>query len=223
MLDVELLSLRENLTELYDEVTAQLVKCRKAVLDGDVALAKEIVGAEKRVNALELMIDKECENILALNQPVASDLRFVIAALKMSNDMERIGDNIKQIAKLLIQDAGMFRTYVMEGFKLTDMFDVSIDMVKEMGRAIKKADTKLVRKILSKDDALDKIDKQALDVASELILENQKHSKDILSMLLVIKKLERVGDLIKNIGEELIFHIEAKVVKHKKSKKDKNK
>lgn len=220
-LDIELQSLKENLIELQEETTSQLIKCRKAVFQGDTALAKEIVDAEKRVNALELMIDKECENILALNHPVATDLRFVIAALKISNDLERIGDNAKGIARVLIDDNTIFRDPVMEAFKLDEMFEVSIEMLSEMGKALEKGDTKLAKKILEKDDQLDKINKQAINVASDLIKDNPKKVKDILNLFAVIRKLERVGDLTKNVGEELIFHVEAKVVKHKKSKKDK--
>ena len=219
-LDIELLSLKENIIELHDEVSAQLIKCKKAIAKSDVSLAKDIISGEKRINALELMIDKDCENILALNHPVATDLRFVLAALKISNDLERVGDNAKGIARTLVEDSDVFRDNIVEGFKLMMMFDVAIEMLTEMGKALKNSDTSLARKILEKDDVLDKINKQAISVACDLIKDNPKQAKDILNVFSVIRKLERVGDLVKNVGEELIFHIEAKVVKHKK-KKDK--
>lgn len=218
-LDIELQSLKENLIELQEEATSQLAKLKKAIQKTDVSLAKEIIDGEKRVNALELMIDKECESILALNHPVATDLRFVLAALKISNDLERVGDNVKQIAKILIADKGLFSKKLMEHFKLQNMLEISLEMLSKMTGALREADTKMARKILNKDDHLDEIDKQSMETACKLINDSPKNAKEILTMLTIVKKIERIGDLTKNVGEELIFHIEAKVVKHKKDKK----
>ena len=165
----------------------------------------------------------ECENILALNQPVATDLRFVISCLKMSNDLERIGDNVKQIAKLLITNKKIFNEEAVRKFKLLKMFDVAIEMGQGMAKAFKKNDSKAVKKIMKMDEDLDKINGKAIEVASEIISERPKHVSEVIQMYTIINKLERVGDLTKNVGEEIVFHVEAKVIKHKKNKDKKDK
>jgi phosphate transport system protein len=105
-LEPELQALRDTLLEMLALANSQLTKCRKAINKLDVDTAKDIIESEKRVNELELCIDRDCENILALYNPVATDLRFVISALKISNDLERIGDNAKGVAKVIINDLG---------------------------------------------------------------------------------------------------------------------
>ena len=101
-LDTEIHLLREQLIEMQRIVRSQLSKCRSALLSFDTDLAREVLYNEKRVNALELKIDRDCENILALFNPVAVDLRFVLAALKINTNLERIGDNAEGIARYVL-------------------------------------------------------------------------------------------------------------------------
>src|SRR6478609_10988528 len=104
-LDIELGSLKENLLEMLDLVQKQLEKSKKALEQNDIALAQEVVEREKRVNALELVIDKDCENILALHNPVATDLRFVLSTIKICGDLESIGDITKGLARFIEKNA----------------------------------------------------------------------------------------------------------------------
>ena len=220
-LDPELEALKHNLTDMLVLVNSQLAKCKEATLNADVNLAKEVISIEKRVNAFDLAIDKDCENILALYTPVATDLRFVLASLKISNDLERIGDNAESIANLLIQVMEKATDEMISKFKLNEMFDVTISMLNDMEESIENEETVLARKIFAKDDFLNENNKNANAVADELIKEHPNRVKLILKLFSIVRKLERVGDLAKNIGEEVIFHIEAKVLKHKKDKRDK--
>lgn len=103
-LEIELQALKENLLEMMDLVIHQIVKCKEATLKADVSIAEEVIANEKRINSLELTIDKDCENILALHTPVATDLRFVLAVFKISADLERIGDNAKGISEFVIKN-----------------------------------------------------------------------------------------------------------------------
>ncbi|ELR69927.1 Phosphate transport system regulatory protein PhoU [Fulvivirga imtechensis AK7] len=208
---------------MLELVTSQLEKCKAATFDADADLAKEVISLEKRVNSLELSIDKRCENILALYNPVATDLRFVLAAFKISNDLERIGDNAEGIANFLFDIMEKAEDDMIEKFKLNMMFDVAISMLKDMEEAMENEDTKLARKIFKKDDFLNENNKNASKIAAELIQKYPNKIKLILKLFSIVRKLERVGDLTKNLGEELIFHIEAKVLKHKKDQKKKKK
>ncbi len=217
-LETELQALKENLLEMMDLVTSQLTKCRKALVKADPEPAKEVIATEKRVNALELIIDKDCENILALYNPVATDLRFVLASLKMGNDLERIGDNANVLAKFLSSDLQKKVRQNVDKFELEVMFEVAIEMLVNMSKAVKEKDAQLAMKILQKDTILNEHGKNASKVAVGLIKENPHDVKLILRLFSFARRMERVGDLITNLGEEVVFYVEAKMIKHKKGK-----
>lgn len=217
-LEIELQALKENLLEMMDLVSQQITKCKKATLSGDVTLAQEVLANEKRINALELTMDKDCENILALHNPVATDLRFVLAVLKITNDLERIGDNAKNIATFLTKNEKRLDQASIEKFGLEKMFDVSISMLSCLAKALKNDDAELARKTFKDEDLLNKKNKSGPKIAASLIEADPKNAKFIVRLLSVVNKLERVGDLAINIAEEVVFHVEAKVLKHKKDK-----
>lgn len=217
-LEIELQALKENLLEMMDLVSQQISKCKKATLSGDFALAEEVVVNEKRINALELTMDKDCENILALHNPVATDLRFVLAVLKITNDLERIGDNAKNIATFLIKSGHKLDQGSIEKFGIDKMYDVSISMLSCLGQALKNDDAELARKTFKDDEYLNKKNRSGPKIAAALIEADPKQAKLIVRMLAVVNKLERVGDLAINIAEEVVFHVEAKVLKHSKDK-----
>ena len=105
-----------------------------------------------------------------------------------------------------------------EKFNLEVMLDAAIDMLGDMSKAVKERDTELARKTIKKDVILNDHGKAALEVATELIKDNPDETKQVLRLYSVTRRIERIGDLIKNLGEEVVFHVEAKVIKHKKSK-----
>jgi phosphate transport system protein len=203
---------------MLELVKSQLEKSKKALENHDVELAHEVVEREKRVNALELLIDKDCENILALHTPVATDLRFVLSTIKICGDLESIGDITKALARY-IEKTGKKNAHGFEvKFQIPTMIETCISMLSDMGEAIEKADTDLAQKIAKKDILLNEINKNAPTVAAELIKNHGENVELILKLFTITRKLERVGDFIKNIGSEVVFHIEAKVLKHKKAK-----
>jgi len=220
-IEPELNALKDNLLEMMDLVTSQLTKCRKSYLKCDNEAAEEVLTNEKRVDALELNIDKDCENILALYNPVATDLRFVLTSLKMGNDLERIGDNARALAKFFSAHLKKRDKQFADKFKLEEMFDVSIDMMKDMTVAMRNKDTELARKTISKDVLLNDLGKNAIDIATDLIKDNPDEVKLIIRLFSITRRMERIGDLIKNLGEEIVFHVEAKVIKHVKENEKK--
>lgn len=220
-IEPELNALKDNLLEMMDLVTSQLRKCRKSYLKCDNEAAEEVLTNEKRVDALELNIDKDCENILALYNPVATDLRFVLTSLKMGNDLERIGDNARALAKFFSVHLKKRDKQFADKFKLEEMFDVSIDMLKDMSVAMRTKDTEFARKTISKDALLNDLGKNAINIAADLIKDNPDEVKLIIRLFSITRRMERIGDLIKNLGEEIVFHVEAKVIKHVKENEKK--
>ncbi len=216
-IEPELQALRENLLDMLSMVKAQLEKCRTAILDRDDALAEAVIADERRINGQELAIDRDCENILALHTPVATDLRLVLATLKISNDLERIADSAKSLAKVL-KDAGKREFKWMKQMQIPDMLDILVAMLKEMGTALRKNDTRPALKAAKRDVDLNACYKKAIKTTVDLIIKYPDDGKSVLMLMLMVRNLERSGDLTKNISEEIVFHMEARVLKHKGKK-----
>lgn len=215
-LDSEIHLLREEIIEMHRMVRTQLLKCKNAMLEFDRDLAKEVVATERRINALELKIDRDCENILALFNPVAVDLRFILAVLKINSNLERIGDHAEGIARYVLDLDKAYDKVIPETYKVEEGFQVAISMMDDALEALLKEDTALARKVFTKDEVLDQINRNATMATIALIEKNSPDPLHYLNMLSMIRKIERTGDQTKNIAEEIIFFIEAKVLKHGK-------
>lgn len=212
--ETELEDLKSEVINMWQLVLLQLEKAKEAMLRFDKDLAREVILKEKRVNAFELKIDRDCENIFALYCPVAIDLRFLLAALKINNNLERVGDIAEGIARYIVDSPVKFNTQVLESTQLIEMFDGSISILTDAQVAFEFENTLLARTIFSRDVILDEINKRADTKISEYIRQNLDHIGEALYILSIIRKLERVGDQSKNIAEEIIFYVEAKVLKH---------
>jgi len=213
-LNTELQILKTDILEMWNLVINQMSKTSEAVEKADCDIVNEIKANEKRVDAFELKINMDCENILALFNPLANDLRFVLAVLKINYNLERIGDYAHNIAKL-IEDT----TFSKNSLKETDiknMFEVSIKMLTDACESFEKEDTHKLQKIFRKDEKLDKANKNANNIIADLIKKKPEDIQSLLNLLSIIRRLERVGDQTKNIGEEIIFYMEAKILRHKK-------
>lgn len=213
-LDSELVQIKKQVIEMMKLVKHQLARGKEAVLTFDKDLVHEINANENRVNAMELNIDRAIENTLALYSPVAVDLRFVMAVYKISADLERIGDNAFGIAKYINNVDEQLSNDELVKIRFELMYDNALMMLENVFEAFEKEDTKLARQVFIKDKMLNEINTSAAKIAASLILETPEKINNYLYLLSIIRKLERVGDLTKNIAEELIFYIEAKILKH---------
>lgn len=213
-LENEIQAVKVEVVSMWTLVESQLQKSRTALLNFDRDLAREVVLKEKRVNAFELKLDRDCEDIFALYCPVAIDLRFLLAVLKINNNLERIGDIAEGIAKYTVESETDFDTTLYVKTDLIRMFDDSIKILADTRIAFEKEDTILARSIFKRDEVLDEINSNAIEKVSQCIKEDGNALPDALFVLSIIRKLERVGDQAKNIAEEIIFYIEAKVLKH---------
>ena len=120
--EIEIQDVKSEVINMWQLVLLQLSKAREAMLTFDKDLAREVILKEKRVNAFELKIDRDCENIFALYCPVAIDLRFLLAALKINNNLERIGDIAEGIARYIVDSPVKFNMEVLESTQLTEMY-----------------------------------------------------------------------------------------------------
>lgn len=195
-------------------VQSQLNKAREAMTNFDKDLAREVLVKEKRVNSFELKIDRDCENIFALHCPVAIDLRFLLAALKINTNLERIGDIAAGVAKYVLESSTNFDEAALESTSIIRMYDEAINIVIDTRTAFEKEDTALARSIFKRDEMLDVVNRNATNTIAEVIKTDSSMLSEALFMLSIIRKLERIGDQSKNIAEEIIFYVEAKILKH---------
>ena len=213
-LENEITAVKKELVNMWILVQSQLNKAREAMVQFDKDLAREVLVKEKRVNSFELKIDRDCENIFALHCPVAIDLRFLLAALKINTNLERIGDIAAGIAKYVVDSAVNFDASALESTSVLRMFDEAINILTDTRTAFEMEDTVLARSIFKRDDVLDAINDNASNSVAEVIKANISSMTEALYILSIIRKLERVGDQSKNIAEEIIFYVEAKILKH---------
>jgi phosphate transport system protein len=217
ILENEINALKKELISMWILVQSQLNKAKEAMVQFDKDLAREVLIKEKRVNSFELKIDRDVENIFALHCPVAIDLRFLLAALKINTNLERIGDIAAGVAQFVVESHVSFDIKALESTSLIRMYDEAINILIDARSAFEKEDTALARSIFKRDDVLDVINMNAPIAVGELIKADMKALPEALYILSIIRKLERVGDQSKNIAEEIIFYVEAKILKHLES------
>src|ERR1700748_2127491 len=171
-LETEISALKSELITMWILVQSQFNKAKEAMLSFDKDLAREVLMKEKRVNSFELKIDRDCENILALHCPVAVDLRFLLAALKINTNLERIGDIAAGIAQYVVNSAVNFDQVAMESTSLIRMYDEAVNILMDTRTAFEKEDTMLARSIFKRDDVLDAINDSAPATVCEVIKAN---------------------------------------------------
>ena len=213
-LENEISALKKELVNMWMLVQSQLNKAKDAMTSFDKDLAREVLVKEKRVNSFELKIDRDCENIFALHCPVAIDLRFLLAALKINTNLERIGDIAAGVAKYVIDSPVNFDAKALESTSILHMYEEAINIVTDTRVAFENEDTALARSIFKRDELLDVVNRNATTTIGEVIKSDIGMLNEALFMLSIIRKLERIGDQSKNIAEEIIFYVEAKILKH---------
>lgn len=214
----ELVNIKTEVNDMWTLVYQQLDNAYKSLLNIDLDLADKVISREKRVNAFELKIDSDIEDFIALYNPVAIDLRFALAMLKINTNLERIGDYADSIARFLLrtelkpEDKTLFAE-----LQLQDMFDTVLQMLSSTYDALQKHDITLAKTIFDKDETLDVLNKLAIDKLATYAAEHQDSIRLCLEVAGIFRKLERAGDHINNLAEETIFYIDAEVLKHRKT------
>jgi len=217
-IDSEILDLKKELLKMFFLVESQWEKGATAILNYDQDMAEEISSSENRINAQELKIDSDCENIIALHSPVAVDLRFILSSYKINHSLEHIADIAQSIAKYVADSDLAYNQEIINQTKVNEMLETFNSMMDCLIDAFENEDPKIARKVFKKDKVLNKINTEA----HKIIVDNMNSYDNgmLLFLLSSIRKIERAGDSLKKIGEEIIYHLEAKVLKHQKNKLD---
>jgi phosphate transport system protein len=208
----QLEELRRNLILMGGEVERQIQRSIEALTEVDPEKADAVIAADSEIDRMEIVIEEQAISLLALQQPVASDLRFLIAALKINNDLERIGDHAVNIAEGAQRLAGQkpFKPFI----DIPYMAEVAMSMLKQSLDAFVNRDAGLAKKTIKKDDILDE---KNVSIIRELLTYMAEYPNLItyfLELISISKNLERVGDLATNICEDTIYIAEARWVKH---------
>ena len=208
----QLEDLRRNLILLGAEVERQIQSAVQALVEVNAEKARAVIAADSQIDHMEIAIEEQAVGLLALQQPVAVDLRFLVAALKINNDLERIGDHAVNIAEGAerLADQKPFKPFV----DVTYMAEVAMDMLKQSLDAFVSRDAALAKRVIRKDDILDE---KNVSLIRELLTYMAEYPNLItycLEIISISKNLERVGDLASNICEDTIYMAEARWVKH---------
>jgi len=210
-----MLAMKEEVALMREMVIVQLEKAKRAFFDNDLDLAREIISREKRVDILELKIDGDVEEYIARYTPKAVDLRLVVSLKKICFALERIGDYAEGIARYVLDnDAEKLTFQQIEELQLEKMFDTVITMLTNCFSAIDTLDIRFSGKILAMDDEVDEIYRNSADVLTNYLQSDPFLVPNGLKIYLLIYRLERIGDYCSNIVEDIIYYIDAKVLKH---------
>jgi phosphate transport system protein len=208
----ELESLKTSLVKMGSVVEENFSVAIRSVLEKNTELAQKVIETDKRVDALEIEIDNAIIDLLALQQPVASDLRFILAALKINNDLERISDHAVNIAQAAQVLCSLAETEILE--EIPQMAHIAKKMLQEAFDSFILLDPAKARTVLKTDDQIDDLNRLVAHKIIELVKTNTQTAECGLELSRVSRNMERVADLATNIAEEVIFHTQARVVKH---------
>jgi phosphate transport system protein len=211
--DAELLSLKGKLLLMGRTVLEQLGATFAALESGNAQTAEQVAQGDWRINRLEMECDEQCVRMIALRQPAASDLRFLIAALKLDTDLERIGDLMVNIAErvawLCVSPLSTPR------LDLYPMAEAVQALLRDALAALDRGDTESAEQILNRDATVDKLFAAAFDVLVSAIQAEPAHIERAIRLLFIAKHLERIADHVTNIAEMVVFMVHGKDVRHR--------
>lgn len=211
--DEELDKLRTRLIKMGSVVQEQVEFVFRALETSNVELAKLVIGRDEKVDTLDIKIDKQCMRLFALQQPVAIDLRLIMSALSINNNFERIGDLAVNIAErtltLAILPDVLSRTRILEMGKQAEQM-----VVKALDAFINN-DVELARAVLAMDTIVDQLDQVNFQTLLSIMTEDKALIEPCSHLVIVSRNIERLADQATNISEEVVFLVDAEIIKHR--------
>jgi phosphate transport system protein len=211
--------LKQQVLALSAEVEADVRTAVRAVEDRDEELVRRVVERESRTNAMEVEVEDSCLKILALHQPVAADLRYIVAVLKINQDLERIGDLAVHIAERAQTLCGQAPVNIP--FRLGEMADKSQAMLKKVLDAFVNLNETAAREVCAADGEIDTIKREILQQVENGVTQNPALFRPLLQILHIARHIERIADHATNIAEDLIYLVEGRIVRHTPEVSDK--
>lgn len=212
--------IKKDLVFLANEVEDAFYRSVKALENQDKEVAQEIIKADKNINLREVEIEKSILSLMALQQPVAIDLRFMVVALKMNNDLERIGDHSKSIAKTVKRIS--HEPYMKPVTEIPALGKIVKNMLGDSVLAFINLNADLAIEVRQRDKEVDKLCDKIYDEVLEIIKTETQYITQGIEIINVLKHLERVADLSKNLAEDVVFMKEAKIIRYGLDKKNKS-
>jgi phosphate transport system protein len=208
----ELDQLKNRLLEMGGLAEERVRSAIRALVERDRLLVDEVLAGDGPINQLHIEIDGRCVKLLALHQPMAVDLRFILSAVKINTDLERVGDlaiNIAEAGRRYLEHPA-----VQELIDIPRMADIAQVMLRDALDAFVHRDTALAQRVLDADDGLDALKTQVFRELLDLMIQVPATIEPGLDLILVSRHLERIGDHATNIAEDVIFMVSAKDVRH---------
>lgn len=210
--ETELDLLKQTLLRMAGKAEAMIHKSVQALVQRDMSLSEEIPHIEDDVNRLQLEIDDRAFKLLALRQPMAHDLRLIIAAMKISGDLERIADqavNIQENTKILLQFP-LLKPLI----DIPKMAEIATDMLRDSLDAFVESDAAKARMVVTRDDEVDGLKNQVFRELLTYMISDPRTIQVGLQLILVARHLERIADHATNIAEDVVYLVEAKDIRH---------
>ncbi len=193
-------------------VEETIEKATQSVIERDVKLAEIVRNGDSVIDELEIEIEEGCLKALALHQPVAIDLRYIVSVMKINSDLERMGDLSCNIARNTVVLANS--EPVTPGYDFRALSGIVLDMVKKCLNALLNRDSKLAREVIAEDDKVDEVKRNGNTWVLKAITDNPAKAELFLRHLSGVRNLERIGDLATNIAEDVIYLVEGNIVRH---------
>ncbi len=212
-LQTELKNIRKRILSLGALVEENLRLAVDSIDQKNTRMAERAVNSDSRINEMEVEVEEECLKIIALHQPVAVDLRFLAAVIKINNDLERIGDEAVNIAERVISLAS--GPFVAVDIEYVTMAEKTQTMLKSSLDAFVNLDVDLACKVIIKDDEVDTLNRRIIDKVIETTKERPEHVGSLISYVSIARYLERVADHATNIAEEVIYMVEGEIPRHR--------
>jgi len=212
--DAELEQARKQVLLMGGLVEQQIVYAIEALRRGDASLTAQVVEVEVEVNRLERAVDEMCTTVIALRQPNANDLRLIMTMLKITTDIERIGDEAKKIALYAGQGRGLGRATLPRLSEITSMADLVKEMLRRSLDAFARMDVDSAASVAQRDLAVDRSFQSILRELLTYMIEDPRTISASIDVLFVAKALQRIGDHAKNITEYVVYLIKGKDVRH---------
>ena len=206
-------NLKERILRLGTLVEEAISKSITALINRDTSLAQRVIANDSEIDAMEVEVEEECLKMLALYQPVAADLRFVVAVLKINNDLERMGDLARNIAKRVTQLEGG-DPYDLPP-EIRTMATQAQEMVRQCLDAVVKRDPTLARQVREEDDIVDEARQRIQRRVLQGIKDQPKNVENLLRINSVSKHIERIADMATNIAEDVVYMVEGDIVRHR--------
>jgi len=204
--------IKKRLLESGALVEDQVKMSKQALVNGDIELARKVLEIEDRIDQLEVDLQEECFKVLALHQPVAVDLRFLVAVLKFNNDLERIADQAANNAKRAIKLIGHGVTTLVYDFE--EMATIAKQMLKLSLDALVDIDADATAEVFSLEKSINRLHKQNTKMIQKALTENSQSAEVLIHQLVISRNLERIADLATNLAEEVIYVARGEIVRH---------